>query len=276
MATATCSDRKTRAPRTSWMGGLACPYLGLVIVVGEAKGLGTVINYRWASTTTVILVVAPKQGIDAALVFVSPCTRIQPRSHGASLSAPARLDYQDRTQQPNSSGERARLEERCTPGFDEEDLTNCWKLPDGMLGEDAKECELNPNYANLWESFSSSIFVCCATSCAWVMSFVVVAVFVVALSVDGKPFRSLCLSSPFVCQYSVPSVCLPPRYIYISKRAASKPQCHTPTRAWFRSGTPRQGSTGFDRGNAKTNRNTIPERKTQPPQRAFPRTVSPT
>lgn len=41
------------------------------------------------------------------------------------------------------------LEERCAPGFDEEDLTNCWKLPDDMLGEDAEECELNPNYANL-------------------------------------------------------------------------------------------------------------------------------
>eukprot|EP00903_Cladosiphon_okamuranus_P007049 g6852.t1 len=42
------------------------------------------------------------------------------------------------------------LEERCAPGFDDEDLTNCWKLPDDMLGEDAEECELNPNYANLW------------------------------------------------------------------------------------------------------------------------------
>eukprot|EP00752_Nemacystus_decipiens_P011269 g10015.t1 len=42
------------------------------------------------------------------------------------------------------------LEERCAPGFDKEDLTNCWMLPDGLLGEDAEECELNPNYTNLW------------------------------------------------------------------------------------------------------------------------------
>ncbi|CAM9808791.1 unnamed protein product [Ectocarpus fasciculatus] len=42
------------------------------------------------------------------------------------------------------------LEERCTPGFDEEDLSNCWQLPDDMIPGDGEECELNPDYGNLW------------------------------------------------------------------------------------------------------------------------------
>lgn len=42
------------------------------------------------------------------------------------------------------------LEERCTPGFDEEDLSNCWQLPDDMIPGDGEECELNPDYGNLY------------------------------------------------------------------------------------------------------------------------------
>ncbi|CAB1096412.1 unnamed protein product [Ectocarpus sp. CCAP 1310/34] len=42
------------------------------------------------------------------------------------------------------------LEERCAPGFDEEDLSNCWQLPDDMIPGDGEECELNPDYQNLW------------------------------------------------------------------------------------------------------------------------------